>query len=98
MKSIALLLCVFMVGCSSFSTTQIDQSTTDENGKETRTITTKVQAFTFIESKSKLTSFKSQQTDKTQGASVGSLSQESNGTNSVTDAAVFLGTLIKTAK
>jgi hypothetical protein len=98
MKTIALLICVVAIsGCARFSTQQTDVSVTDKNGITTRTITTKASATTFIESKSQLANFKASQTDKSQGASVGSLSQDSNATNSV-DAAVFLGTLIKTAK
>ena len=71
-----------LTGCASFSTTQTDLSY-DENLQQYREITTKVKAHTFGTSKSELAKFKATQTDKTQGASVGSLTQESNGTNAV---------------
>lgn len=88
MKSeIVLALCsaalLVAVGCSHFSTKQTDISTTDENGTTTRTITTTASANTFFDGRSSLASFKATQTDKTQGASVGSLSQETSGTNAV---------------
>lgn len=89
-------LAVLATGCANFATTQTDESY--EKGQLVRRITTKASATTVIESKSALANFKASQTDKTQTASVGSLSQESNATNTVSDAAVFLGTLIKSAK
>lgn len=76
---------VMMSGCASFSTVQTDESY--EDGKLTRKITTRAKARTLIESKSALTQFKALQTDKSQAASVGSLSQESaistNGVNAL---------------
>ncbi len=70
------LLALTLVGCARFSTTQTDVS-------PERTITTKASAWTFGTSKSALSNFKASQTDKTQGAAVGSLSQETSGTNVV---------------
>lgn len=97
MKTTIILICaIALCGCANFSTRQTDESY--ENGQLIRRVTTTASACTLIESKSQLANFKASQTDKTQGASVGSLSQESNATNSVNDAAVFLGTLIKSAK
>jgi len=100
MKTIAILICAVAIsGCARFQTSQTDESY--EGGKVVRRVTTKASAYTLIESKSQLSNFKANQTDKTQSATVGSLSQESSATNTVnqiTDAAVFLGTLIKTAK
>lgn len=72
---------LFAVGCASFSTTQTDLSY--EDGKPQRQITTRASASTFFTSKSQLANFKATQTDKTQGASVGSLTQEASGTNAV---------------
>lgn len=85
-------------GCASFSTRQTDVSY--ENGKPVRQITTSAQAQTLFEAKSSLANFKASQTDKTQGASVGSLNQESSGTatNAAAIAGAFLGTLVKSAK
>ena len=96
MKSVAVLSVLVLTGCANFTTKQIDRSY--EEGKLVREIITQASATTLIESKSELSKFKASQTDKTQSATVGSLGQESNATNSVNDAAVFLGTLIKTAK
>lgn len=97
-KNILLILALIGLGtgCARFTTTQTDESY--EKGLIVRRITTKASAATLIESKSALANFKASQTDKTQAASVGSLTQESNATNTVNDAAVFLGTLIKSAK
>lgn len=97
-----ILLFLFMVmlfsGCARFSTRQIDSSTTDKDGKTTRTITTEAKAVTLFEASSALANFKATQTDKTQSASVGTLNQEASSTNAMNDAAMFLGTLIKSAK
>ncbi len=46
-------------------------------------MTTTARAVTFFDSKSELSKFKALQTDKTQSAAVGSLSQEASGTNAV---------------
>jgi len=78
MKTIALLAVVALCGCAHFTTKQ-----TDVRNGETTTITTKVTGWTFFDSKSQLANFKASQTEKTQGASVGSLTQESSGTNTV---------------
>ena len=84
MKSLTLLVSlVALSGCASFSTVQTDISSTDKNGIETRTITTRAKAKTFFEAKSSLTTWKATQTDKTQGATVGVLEQASSGTNTV---------------
>jgi uncharacterized membrane protein (UPF0182 family) len=87
--------CVAGTACARFTTTQTDISY--ENGIPARQITTKAQAYTLIESKSTLASFKATQTDKTQSASVGSLAQESNATNATAAAGAFLGELIRAA-
>lgn len=73
------LVAMTFTGCSHFTTTQKDLNY--ENGVPLREITTKASAFTFWDSRSALANFKASQTDKTQGASVGSLNQESSGTN-----------------
>jgi len=78
-KLIALIAVATLTGCSHFTTTQKDLNY--EAGQPIRQITTKASAYTFFESKSALANFKASQTDKTQGASVGSLNQESGGTN-----------------
>lgn len=70
-----------LTGCSRFSTSQSD--TSYEQGKPSRTITTRVTAHTFFDARSELSKFSASQTDKTQGAKVGSLSQTSSGTNAI---------------
>lgn len=72
---------VLLTGCAQFTTTQTDLSY--EKGQPQRQITTRATARTFFESKSALANFKATQTDKTQSANVGSLNQESGGTNTV---------------
>lgn len=67
-------LCI-LCGCASFSTNQKDVSYDEKTGTKIREITTTATATTIWESK-QLTQWKASQTDKTQGASVGS-SQES---------------------
>jgi len=98
MKKYIIICLIALTGCARFTTIQTDISSYNEKGQPTRTITTKATATTFIESKSQLANFKASQTDKTQGASVGSLNQDTQVTNAVSDAALFLGTLIKAAK
>ena len=72
-----LALLVLTSGCASFTTDQKDTSEDPKTG-QSRTITTRAKATTFIAGKSALANWKASQTDKTQGASVGSLSQESD--------------------
>lgn len=85
-------------GCARFSTRQTDISY-NENGQKTRQITTTAKAGTLFEAKSELAQFKANQTDKTQSASVGQLSQDSQGSssNAVATAGTFLGHLINAA-
>lgn len=78
MKMTVLVACVALCGCAHFTTTQKDQR--DDNG--VTTITTKVSATTIFSAKSDLAKFKASQTEKTQGAEVGSLGQQ-GGTNAV---------------
>jgi len=83
-KQIAVLtLAVVFIatGCARFKTTQTDKRT-DADGSVTE-ITTVVRATTFFDSKSGLADFKATQSEKQQGATVGSLNQESSGSNAV---------------
>lgn len=77
-------LLLLLSGCARFSTTQTDLSYDASTGKPIRSVTTRASAHTFFSARSQLTNWKASQTDKTQGANVGSLNQESSGTN-VTD-------------
>lgn len=76
---LTLALIIAAGGCAHFTTTQHDDSY--ESGKKVRTISTKASAYTFWEAKSALANFKATQSDKTQGASVGTLNQEASTTN-----------------
>ena len=68
-----------LTGCVAFSTNQTDVSTEDpKTHATTRTITTKASARSFAAGKQALANWKASQTDKTQGASVGSISQETD--------------------
>ena len=77
-------LCVALLagGCASFDTDQKDISTTttepDGTITTTRTITTKASAITVAAGEQKLANWKAGQTDKSQTASVGSMSQQSD--------------------
>ena len=76
MKTIALLAIVILCGCAHFTTKQ------QEVRNDTQTqITTKATAWTFFDSKSQLSNFEAKQSAATQSAKVGSLTQESQGTN-----------------
>ena len=76
------LVLVLGSGCARFTTRQADLNY-GPDGKPLRQITTTATAYTFGTSKSQLANFKASQTDKTQGTTVGSLAQESNGSNAV---------------
>jgi hypothetical protein len=74
------LLLVLLAGCSTFTTTQTDKRTNEKTG-ETTTVITHARSTTFFDSKSNLAKWKATQSEKSQGAEVGGLAQESNGTN-----------------
>jgi hypothetical protein len=80
-----LVIPLLLVGCASFSTKQTDYSYEYDAAKgksyPVRKIYTKATARTFFEGKSQLAQFKASQTDKTQSATVGTLSQETTATN-----------------
>lgn len=82
-KTIIAIATLALTGCASFHTEQTDVSY-DAQGHATRQITTTVQASAILSAKSELTKFRATQTDKTQGASVGSLGLQA--TNHVVDA------------
>jgi hypothetical protein len=71
---------LLLSGCARFHTAQIKQELGPQ-GNVTSQVTTKATAYTFFTSKSQLTNWKATQTEKSQGASVGQLVQESNTTN-----------------
>lgn len=80
MKTLALLLILgaALTGCANYTTKQRDIS-------PDRTIETEVRVSTFWDSNSALANSKATQTDKSQSANLGSLSQESTSTNVVAE-------------
>jgi len=83
MKALILIIvCAAFAGCSTFSTTQIDERLNEQTGEKTK-VTTKAAARTFFDSKSSLAKWTAKQSESTQSAEVGGLSQESSGTNFV---------------
>ncbi len=81
----ALPLVIMLAGCAHFGTKQTDISYEKGSLLPQRSITTKVSATTFLSAKSDLAKFRASQTDKTQSASVGALSQSAEVTTNVTD-------------
>lgn len=69
-------------GCAGFQTRQTDTEYWT-NGLPKRATTTIASSHTFFDSKSALAKWRASQSEKTQGASVGSLGQESSGSNAV---------------
>lgn len=79
MVLIATPLC--LSGCARFSTVQTERRY--DQGKLTAEITTRAASATFFEAKSSLAKWKATQTEKSQSAEVGGLSQDSSSTNLV---------------
>lgn len=77
-RTIVAVMCVALCSCAHFTTKQTDERMEDGTTK----ITTKASAYTLFSSSSQLANFKATQTEKTQGAEVGSLNQQ-GGTNTV---------------
>lgn len=102
MKNLTLITAAFLllncVGCARYSTKQYDYSYeyNEKNNRvyAVRKITTKVKTSTFADSKSQLANSKTTQTDKTQGATLGSLNQESMIT---TNTANIIGSMVEGA-
>jgi PBP1b-binding outer membrane lipoprotein LpoB len=70
---IILALALLIMGCSHFSVTQLE---TQDGTRTTRT-----SAFTLLDSKSEIAKVRASTTDKSQSTSVGSIAQESSGSN-----------------
>lgn len=83
MKLALLVPLILLTGCARFGTTQIDRYYDPETGKIAGEKITTAASYTFFDGRASLATWKASQTDKTQGASVGGLAQESNGTNAV---------------
>lgn len=74
---------VILTGCAGLVTEQ-SETTYDTTGKIILGVkTTKVSAHTMFDSKTELSKLSVSSTDKTQSSKVGTLSQESSGTNTV---------------
>lgn len=88
---VTLLALCLVSGCARFGTGQFDsrkyERFSETTGKlierEETKVTTKAGTSTIFDSDSALANFKATQTEKTQSASVGSLSQSTSGTNAV---------------
>jgi hypothetical protein len=81
-KSLFLFALLATSGCARFTTVQEERRFGDD-GKLSGVITTRAASFTFFDSKSALANFKATQSAQTQSATVGSLNQETSGTNTV---------------
>lgn len=74
--AVAILCALMFTGCARFQNRQTD-TTYGADGKPTRSITTAQAAYTIGPAKSDLTKFKATNTDKSQSATVGALSNAS---------------------
>ena len=85
MKKTILLACILalVAGCARFSTKQTDLSYDPTTGKIARKIVTGATSFTLFSSKSALTKLNVRHSDKSQGATVGTLDQQADATNIV---------------
>lgn len=90
---VAIGMAFLVSGCAQFSTLQTDESYDPETGKPIRKISTRASSSTFYESKSSLSKWKALQSDKSQGAEVGGLTQSSDASSNIvaTVRAVFEG-------
>lgn len=94
MKKI-LAIMLLASGCASFKTIQTDES---DSKTGIRKITTTVSTRTFWDSKSELAKLKATTTDKTQSIGVGSVVNESSGTNTLALIEAIVTAAIKAAK
>ena len=83
MKILSVLLAVVLCGCATYTTKQTDIS-------KDRAITTEVRVRTFWDSDSQLANSNATQTDKSQSAKLGELSQTSTSTNVTAQAEILL--------
>ena len=90
---IAVTLVALASGCSRFKSTVTERNTPDGSTERV----TKVSAGTLLDSKSELTKLNSGQTDKSQKVSIGSLNQESSGSNAVSFAESVVGAAVRAA-
>lgn len=81
---IALAAVVLLSGCARFRTVQTEERY-DANGELANRIKTKAGSISFWANKSSLTNWKAEQSENTQAAEVGTITQESEaiGTNTV---------------
>ena len=82
-----------VAGCSHFSSTVTERKLQDGSTERV----TRVNAGTFFDSKSELSKLTTGQTDKTQRVAIGSLSQESSGSNVVGFAESVVGAAVRAA-
>jgi len=89
--ALGLAFVLLLTGCSSFRSEQV-HTTADGSRIESRQHIT-----TFWDSESKLSKLRISTTDKTQGLSVGSLSEESSGSNAVSLIKDVVGAAVESA-
>ena len=80
-------------GCARFKSTVTERNAPDGSNERV----TRVSAGTLLDSKSELTKLNSGQTDKSQKVSIGSLSQESSGSNAVSFAESVVDAAVRAA-
>lgn len=83
LKALAVIIALSAIaftgdGCAQFRTTQSSADSVGPDGIPIRTVTTDATAVSFLAGKQALAGWKALQTDAEQGASIGSLSQESD--------------------
>lgn len=88
-----LLVLAFSAGCARFSTKQ-----TEVREDEKTTITTKATSYTLFQGSSALTNWKAEQSEGSQGAEVGSLTQETQAGTNLTQSINAAAELIKVLK
>lgn len=91
-----LSLITILSGCAHFQTTQTDERI-DAKTQEKTKITTQASSWTFFDSKSNLAKWKATQSEKSQGAEVGGLAQETTGTNATTIVSAVVEAAIRAA-
>lgn len=85
-----------LTGCTTFSTTQSDESQ-DAQGVEHQ-VKTQVRVASFLSARSTMQGWKASQTGKTQGASIGSVDAGADGaTNIAAIAGAIVGAAVKAA-
>ena len=86
-------LVALAAGCARFKSTVTERKAPDGSTERV----TQVSAGTLLDSKSELSKLNSDQTDKSQKVAIGSLNQESSGSNAVSFAESVVGAAVRAA-